>query len=68
MDPWRLHYVARLGATVPLATRGWIVADQRLQHGRLYEFDPAAEVVQGLKLSEIKPVAPKGGKNEQVHA
>jgi thiosulfate reductase/polysulfide reductase chain A len=31
------------GATVPLATRalGVGVADQRLQHGKLYEFDPA---------------------------
>jgi thiosulfate reductase/polysulfide reductase chain A len=31
------------GATVPLATRafGLGVADQRLQHGKLYEFDPA---------------------------
>ena len=30
-------------ATVPLATRarGVGVADQRLQHGKLYEFDPA---------------------------
>jgi thiosulfate reductase/polysulfide reductase chain A len=31
------------GATVPLATRalGLGVADQRLQHGKLYEFDQA---------------------------
>lgn len=31
------------GATVPLATRacGMGVADQRLQHGKLYDFDPA---------------------------
>jgi thiosulfate reductase/polysulfide reductase chain A len=31
------------GATVPLATRalGYGIADQRLQHGKLYEFDPA---------------------------
>lgn len=31
------------GATVPLATRacGLGVADQRLQHGKLYDFDPA---------------------------
>lgn len=31
------------GATVPLARRacGFGVADQRLQHGKLYEFDPA---------------------------
>ena len=31
------------GATVPLATRakGVGVADQRLQHGKLYDFDPA---------------------------
>jgi thiosulfate reductase/polysulfide reductase chain A len=31
------------GRTVPLLTRacGLGVADQRLQHGKLYEFDPA---------------------------
>ena len=31
------------GATVPLArrARGLGVADQRLQHGKLYDFDPA---------------------------
>ena len=51
------------GATVPLATRalGVGVADQRLQHGKLYEFDPAGG---GNALTEtlvrIKP-APAGG-------
>ena len=39
------------GATVPLATRarGVGVADQRLQHGKLYDFDPAGG---GLALTE----------------
>jgi thiosulfate reductase/polysulfide reductase chain A len=52
------------GATVPLATRarGLGVADQRLQHGKLYEFDPAGG---GCALTEtivrIKP-ATVGGK------
>jgi len=52
------------GATVPLATRarGLGVADQRLQHGKLYEFDPAGG---GCALTEtvvrIKP-ATTGGK------
>jgi thiosulfate reductase/polysulfide reductase chain A len=53
------------GATVPLATRarGMGVADQRLQHGKLYEFDPAGG---GCTMTEtiiqIKPAASKGGK------
>ncbi len=53
------------GATVPLATRarGLGVADQRLQHGKLYEFDPAGG---GCAMTEtlirIKPVASTGGK------
>ena len=52
------------GATVPLATRarGLGVADQRLQHGKLYEFDPAGG---GCALTDtivrIKP-ATMGGK------
>jgi len=51
------------GATVPLATRalGVGVADQRLQHGKLYEFDPAGG---GNALTEtivrIKPAAAEG--------
>jgi len=51
------------GATVPLATRalGRGVADQRLQHGRLYEFDPAGG---GCALTEtvvrVKPAAARG--------
>ena len=51
------------GATVPLATRarGLGVADQRLQHGKLYDFDPAGG---GCAMTEtvitVKPVAPKG--------
>jgi thiosulfate reductase/polysulfide reductase chain A len=55
------------GATVPLATRarGRGVADQRLQHGKLYDFDPAGG---GCALTEtivqIKPaVAPAEGGN-----
>jgi thiosulfate reductase/polysulfide reductase chain A len=53
------------GATVPLATRarGVGVADQRLQHGKLYEFDPAGG---GCAMTEtiiqINTVASKGGK------
>ena len=53
------------GATVPLATRalGVGVADQRLQHGMLYQFDPAGG---GNALTEaivrVKPAAPKGAK------
>jgi thiosulfate reductase / polysulfide reductase chain A len=51
------------GATVPLATRarGRGVADQRLQHGKLYDFDPAGG---GCAMTEtivrVKPVAGKG--------
>ena len=53
------------GATVPLATRarGLGVADQRLQHGKLYDFDPAGG---GCAMTEtvitVKPVASKGGR------
>jgi thiosulfate reductase/polysulfide reductase chain A len=53
------------GATVPLATRalGVGVADQRLQHGKLYEFDPAGG---GNALTEtivrIKPAAAGGAR------
>ena len=52
------------GATVPLATRalGLGVADQRLQHGKLYDFDPAGG---GCALTEtivrVKPAAAGGG-------
>ena len=52
------------GAQVPLATRalGVGVADQRLQHGKLYEFDPAGG---GNALTEtivrIKPAAAAAG-------
>jgi thiosulfate reductase/polysulfide reductase chain A len=51
------------GATVPIATRayGVGVADQRLQHGKLYEFDPAGG---GCALTEtvvqVKPIAARG--------
>ena len=51
------------GAQVPLATRalGVGVADQRLQHGKLYEFDPAGG---GNTLTEtivrVKPAATQG--------
>ena len=54
------------GATVPLATRarGLGVADQRLQHGKLYDFDPAGG---GCAMTEtiinVRPVASKGGKS-----
>ncbi len=52
------------GATVPVATRalGVGVADQRLQHGKLHEFDPAGG---GCALTEtivrVRPAAPMGG-------
>jgi thiosulfate reductase / polysulfide reductase chain A len=52
------------GATVPLATRavGRGVADQRLQHGKLYEFDLAGG---GCALTEtivrIRPAVAEGG-------
>jgi len=51
------------GATVPLATRarGLGVADQRLQHGKLYDFDPAGG---GCALTEtvvrVKRRTPEG--------
>jgi thiosulfate reductase/polysulfide reductase chain A len=51
------------GATVPVATRaqGVGVADQRLQHGKLYAFDPAGG---GNALTEtivrVRPAAAKG--------
>ncbi len=51
------------GATVPVATRafGVGVADQRLQHGKLHEFDPAGG---GCALTEtvvrVRPATPKG--------
>ena len=53
------------GATVPLATRarGRGVADQRLQHGKLYDFDPAGG---GCAMTEtivqVKPVAAGGSR------
>jgi thiosulfate reductase/polysulfide reductase chain A len=50
------------GATVPLATRacGLGVADQRLQHGKLYDFDPAGG---GNALTEtIVQIKRKGAK------
>ncbi len=52
------------GATVPVATRafGVGVADQRLQHGKLHEFDPAGG---GCALTEtivrVRLAAPMGG-------
>ena len=55
------------GATVPLATRakGVGVADQRLQKGKLYDFDPAGGgVAMTEKLVQIKPVMEKGASNE----
>jgi len=52
------------GATVPLATRalGLGVADQRLQHGKLHDFDPAGG---GCAMTEtivhVRPAVEKGG-------
>jgi len=50
------------GATVPLATRarGVGVADQRLQHGKLYEFDPAGG---GCALTETLVHIRRGAKS-----
>jgi thiosulfate reductase/polysulfide reductase chain A len=54
------------GATVPLATRarGRGVADQRLQHGKLHDFDPAGG---GCALTEtivhVKPASAKGARS-----
>ena len=65
IHPEAVFMLHGFGATVPLATRarGLGVADQRLQHGRLYEFDPAGG---GCTMTEtivqIKPVPTKGGK------
>jgi thiosulfate reductase/polysulfide reductase chain A len=63
IHPEAVFMLHGFGATVPLATRahGLGVADQRLQHGRLYEFDPAGG---GCAMTEtiiqIKPVVSKG--------
>jgi thiosulfate reductase/polysulfide reductase chain A len=52
------------GATVPLATRarGLGVADQGLQHGKLYAFDPAGG---GCAMTEavvhVRPAVEEGG-------
>ena len=59
------------GATVPLATRalGVGVADQRLQHGKLYEFDPAGG---GNALTEtivrVKPAAAARSHSMSIYA
>ena len=53
------------GATVPLATRalGYGVADQRLQHGKLYDFDPVGG---GCAMTEtvvrVRPATEEGGR------
>ena len=51
------------GATVPLATRacGVGVADQRLQHGKLYDFDPAGgSFAMTETIVRVRPRAPGG--------
>ncbi len=64
IHPEAVFMLHGFGATVPLATRarGVGVADQRLQHGKLYDFDPAGG---GCAMTEtiitVKPVAQKGG-------
>ena len=68
MTPWihpeAVFMLHGYGATVPLATRarGVGLADQRLQHGKLYDFDPAGG---GCALTEtvvrVKPAATGGG-------
>jgi len=55
------------GATVPLATRakGYGVADQRLQKGKLFDFDPAGGgCAMTEKIVQIKPVINKGASHE----
>ena len=65
IHPEAVFMLHGFGATVPLATRarGLGVADQRLQHGKLYDFDPAGG---GCAMTEtvitVKPVAAKGGR------
>ena len=65
IHPEAVFMLHGFGATVPLATRarGLGVADQRLQHGKLYDFDLAGG---GCAMTEtiiqVKPVAEKGGK------
>ena len=65
IHPEAVFMLHGFGATVPLATRarGLGVADQRLQHGKLYDFDPAGG---GCAMTEtiinVRPVASKGGK------
>ena len=60
IDPDAVFLLHGYGATVPLATRalGVGVADQRLQHGKLYEFDQAGG---GCALTEtivqVKPAS-----------
>ena len=65
IHPEAVFMLHGFGATVPLATRarGIGIADQRLQSGKLYDFDPAGG---GCAMTEtiiqVKPVASKGGK------
>ena len=69
VTPW-IHQEAvfmlhGFGATVPLATRakGMGVADQRLQKGKLYEFDPAGGgCAMTETIVEIKPAVLKGAR------
>jgi thiosulfate reductase/polysulfide reductase chain A len=64
IHPEAVFMLHGFGATVPLATRafGRGVADQRLQQGKLYDFDPAGG---GCALTEtvvqIQPAAAEGG-------
>jgi len=64
IHPEAVFMLHGFGATVPLATRafGRGVADQRLQGGKLYDFDPAGG---GCALTEaivqIKPAVAEGG-------
>jgi thiosulfate reductase/polysulfide reductase chain A len=64
IHPEAVFMLHGFGATVPLATRALSrgVADQRLQDGKLYDFDPAGG---GCALTEtivrIKPALAEGG-------
>ncbi len=64
IDPEAVFMLHGYGATVPLATRalGRGVADQRLQHGKLYDFDPAGgSCALTETIVRVKPIAAGGG-------
>jgi thiosulfate reductase/polysulfide reductase chain A len=63
IHPEAVFMLHGFGATVPLATRacGVGVADQRLQHGKLYDFDPAGgSFAMTETIVRVRPRAPGG--------